>query len=241
MQLGEKPPVVLVILIQPGVERVNRIQLEGEPQQAFTLGGRKLAVELVEAVQQIEFGQYHVQRQARAQLTAHFVQACAQPMGQRDPLLGLAMQQRRQVDHQQHTIERPLASLTLQPAQQVLPQTGLDTGRRGGIGGVVGRRASRWFLTDENTGRIDDHSIVTDPPAYREGQCFSLSAPCLGLVDTRQGKALIGAVDEAAFTGLFVAQHQVPRQPVQRASPTGIVEIPLKPLAQGPLLRLHER
>ncbi|MNE05365.1 hypothetical protein D3C80_979250 [compost metagenome] len=234
---------MLVILIQPGIERLNCIQLEREPQQAFTLGGGKLAVELVEAVQQIEFGQYHVQWQARPQLGADFVQACAQPMGQRDALVGLAMQQRRQVDDQQHTIKRPLASITHKPAQQVLPQPGLCTERREGssLGGVVGGRASRGLLTDEDTGRVNDHGIVADPPTDRVSRCFNLSTPCLGLVDSRQGKALIGAVDEAGFTGFFIAQHQVPGQPVQGASPTGIVEVSLKPLAQRLLLRLHER
>ena len=112
LQRAEKPTVVLVILIQPDVERVNRIQFEGEPQQVFAPGGRKLAVELIEAVQQIEFAQYHIERQARTQVAAHFVQAGAQPVGQRNALLRRAMQQCRQVDDQHHAVKRSLAAIS---------------------------------------------------------------------------------------------------------------------------------
>ncbi|MNC68004.1 hypothetical protein D3C75_1185540 [compost metagenome] len=73
-QLPDQPIVMIAIFIQPGIERADRIQFEGEAQHVFPHGGGKPSVQLVETVQQIEFGQYHIQRQTRARLTAHFIQ-----------------------------------------------------------------------------------------------------------------------------------------------------------------------
>ncbi|MNP50293.1 hypothetical protein D3C76_1445500 [compost metagenome] len=86
-QLLQQPIVVFAILAQPSVEGVDSIQLERESKQAVALGGRKLAVELVEAVQQIEFAQHDIQRQARAQLAARLVKTCAQQVGKCRALL----------------------------------------------------------------------------------------------------------------------------------------------------------
>ncbi len=91
-QLTDQPVVMIAIFIQPGIERADRIQFEGEAQHVFPHGGGKPGVQLIETVQQIEFGQDHIQRQARARLTAHFIQTRAQHMCQGDTLLRRAMQ-----------------------------------------------------------------------------------------------------------------------------------------------------
>ncbi|MNC58828.1 hypothetical protein D3C75_1085880 [compost metagenome] len=103
-QLLQQPIVVFAILAQPSVEGVDSIQLERESKQAVALGGRKLAVELVEAVQQIEFAQHDIQRQARAQLAARLVKTCAQQVGKCRALLDGTVQQRGQVDNQHQAV-----------------------------------------------------------------------------------------------------------------------------------------
>ncbi|MCY1418781.1 hypothetical protein D9M71_343500 [compost metagenome] len=118
---ADQPVIVINKLIQPSVEGIYSIQLEGKPQQLFAPGGREPEVELVKSIQQIELGQHHIKRQARTQLAAHLMQAGTQHMSPRGTLLGRAMQQRRQVDSQQQAIKAPLASIVQQPTQQVVP------------------------------------------------------------------------------------------------------------------------
>ncbi|MNO80457.1 hypothetical protein D3C76_716650 [compost metagenome] len=133
-------------------------------------------------------------------------------MRQCNTLLRRTLQQCRQVDDQQQAVERALASIAQQPCQQVLPQSARGARRHGRIGlfRVLGQRARRCLLADESAGGVDDHRIIADPPAYRVGKRLRLSALCLGLVDAGQGETLIGALNEAGFAGVIVAQHQIP-------------------------------
>ncbi|MNE10043.1 hypothetical protein D3C80_1027400 [compost metagenome] len=147
------------------------------------------------------------------------------------------MQQPGQVDNQQQAIERSLASIAQQPAQQMAPQLALGAFR---YRGLTVRRACQRALTDEGAGWVDDHCIIADPPPHRVSKRFSLPAACLGLVDTRQGKTLIGAIDEAALAGMLITQYQIPRQPIQSPSTACIVQIPCKALVQRLLLGVDE-
>jgi hypothetical protein len=112
---------VLAELVEPGVEVRYPSEAEAEPGHRLARTGRQFGEQFLEAGQQVQLGQYHVQRQACAQFGAQLVQARAHLLRQRLAIGGRAIQQLHQIHHQYHPIQGAAAAFLAQPVQQMRP------------------------------------------------------------------------------------------------------------------------
>ena len=96
-------------------------------------------------------------------------------------------------------------------------------------------------MTEELTRRVDQNCFVANPPIHRIGQLLFLMRPDPYLGHMGQGKALVGAGDQAGLAGIFLTQHQVPRQLIERAATLHVVQQIAQAAVQRTLLRLDIR
>ncbi|MNZ65301.1 hypothetical protein D3C78_834890 [compost metagenome] len=171
-------------------------QAEGHAQRLLALVQVQAFKRLAEARQLIGLAQHQVDRWIGVQAIVVFLDARHQLRGELVALGRAVRQQFRQAHHQYQTVDRSLAALLFQHAQE------------------GGEFAGRRVVPQVTAGRIDHHGLGAEIPIAMLGAALCV----VGAAGNACGQA--GAGQQRGLARCRHADHQVPRQIIKRRRAT---------------------
>ena len=185
--------------VQVEVRLPRALVREGEPPDLVALCFVEAAEVGHKAVEQVGFGDQHIDREVNAQLFVQFDQAFAQRAGLGGARFGAVAQQIGDADGHHHAVDRLTGAVFFQQRDEALP-----------LAGVFFALA---FLRGVAAGGVEQHGVVGKPPVAVAGAAHAAQRGFAEAIRQREVQA--GVDQRGGLAGAGRADDHIPRQLVQ--------------------------